>query len=252
MLDVYDRNSMIIQKDVLRLSEFYTGQGDMAACNLSNCIYVLNAGRRQVSSVARITKDEHQFGISVWIKNLRLPVCDVGTISVAANGNVIILSRQRSSMPVVVGIYDASGIVQHKIRLSPAICGVGIVSCVIQRADGNLVLNSYDNVHETKLLEIDTSGRMIREYQSSGNKEGVESFEDVYGRILVIFREGRRIELLDSEFNFLDSAVPRLDDGKRLFPQQLHYNRERHEMIGVCYDRDAGTSALVTFRFTEE
>ena len=224
--------------------------GDMVACSVSNCVYLLNADRRG-PSVIRITKDEHQFKTSLWIKNLRLPTSDMGPISASANGNLIILSRQRSPEPTVVGIYDANGFVQHKIRLSPAIYGFRYVSSVIQKSNGNLVLVSSNNVHETKLLEIDMSGRIIREYQSSFRGAGVKSFEDIYGRILVNYPDSR-IELLDSEFNLLDVAVPRLDDGEILSPYEMHYNSERHEMVGFRYDWNTKTSVLVTFRFTEE
>ena len=87
---VYDRNNMADVKDVIELPGI--SPVEIAGCSASNCVYVLNE-ESHCHSVLRITKEEeHQFNISPWISDLRLPI---SSISVSSNGNLVILSRER-------------------------------------------------------------------------------------------------------------------------------------------------------------
>src|SRR5688572_14708602 len=59
-IQVYDRNNMAVVKDVIALPENMRTE-DIAACNVSNCVYVglLDQNRElQCSSILRITRDE--------------------------------------------------------------------------------------------------------------------------------------------------------------------------------------------------
>src|SRR5688572_12557060 len=100
-LNVYDRNNMVEAKDVIPLPNRYLL--DMVACSVSNCVYILNLAT-DGPSIIRITKDDDQFKVSVWITNLRPPHHGLGPISVSANGSLIILSREESPESTVVGI----------------------------------------------------------------------------------------------------------------------------------------------------
>ena len=266
MINVYDRNNMAEVKDVIPLPRI--SPVDMAACSVSNCVYILDR-ERYCPSIFRIAKDEdHHFKMSPWIYDLRLKVSNRGPISVSANGNLIILSSQESSMfgsdwpmykPAYVGIYiyNANGSLQHKIMLSPDIYGFRFVNSVIQKSNGNLVLLSANDEYKAQLLEIDATGAIVRQYQSSLDGRGVVSFADIHGRILINdFRN--RIELLDHEFNLLEIAGPRLLEDHLYSPPQIHFNSERNEIVRVeMHKYDAVTrifqaTVLSIFRFTEE
>src|SRR5688572_27002008 len=54
MINVYDRNNMAEVKDVIPLSRMWPI--DMAACSVSNCVYILDRDR-YCPSIFRITKD---------------------------------------------------------------------------------------------------------------------------------------------------------------------------------------------------
>ena len=54
-----------------------------------------------------------------------------------------------------------------------------------------------------RLTEIDMTGRIIRQYESSLCEISSVKCADVHGRILICDRHNR-MELLDSEFNLLD------------------------------------------------
>ena len=160
------------------------------------------------------------------IKYHRLPI---STISVSANGSLIILSVQQGQDPNVVSIYDANGSLQHEIMLSSDIDAFRYKN-VIQKSNGNLVLAYVnDQNHKIKLLEIDMSGSVVRQYQSSFGEESFVNFADIYGRIMITEpHEG--MELLDSEFNLLGTYSLQQDEGKNLLLYDLHYDSERNEI----------------------
>ena len=141
--------------------------------------------------------------------------------------------------------------------LSPDIYGFRYVNSVIQKSNGNLVLLSANDEYEAQLLEIDTTGGIVRQYQSSLGGCSVVSFADIHGRILINdFRN--RIELLDPEFNPLEIAGPRLLEDDLYSLPQIHFNSERNEIVRVeMHKYDAVTqkfqaTVLSIFRFTEE
>ena len=85
--------------------------------------------------------------------------------------------------------------------------GSEYVDRVIQKSNGNLVLASINGDRcERVLTEIDTDGKIQRQYISSiGNRSSVNS-ADMYGRIMIHKPLTGEIELLDSELNPLDFA----------------------------------------------
>ena len=134
---VYDRNNMAQVKDVIQLPR--RNAKAIAACSVSNCLYVLYMDNPGITML-RITKDEeHQFNISPWISDHKLSDAN---ISVTANGSLIIASNLQRGRPVLVSIYNADGFLQRKIKLLPDINGFEYVDSVIQKSDGNLVVVS--------------------------------------------------------------------------------------------------------------
>src|SRR5688572_13896695 len=87
---VYDRNNMAAVKDTIALPGIRPA--DIAACNLTNCVYVLEQHRELLycSSIFRTTRDEeHQWNVQTWISDLSF---SVPYICVSAKGNLIIIS----------------------------------------------------------------------------------------------------------------------------------------------------------------
>src|SRR5688572_7033941 len=98
-------------KDVIPLKGILTMDIYIAACIVSNCVYVLGFGQNadcHCLSVLRITKDEeHQFRIiSPWISGLRL---SFSNLSVSATSKLILLSGQQGQNLPVLSIYNANG-----------------------------------------------------------------------------------------------------------------------------------------------
>ena len=94
---------------------------------------------------------------------------------------------------------------------------------------------------------------IIRQYQSSSLGAVSVCNAGMYGRMLLIDRFNR-IELLDSEFNFLDFTGPQLNESKYIYnPKTSHFNSERNELVAIVYDAaDYQNGRLTIFRFTEE
>ena len=82
------------------------------------------------------------------------------------------------------------------------------------------------------LTEIDTDGKIQRQYLSSFSPASSVNLADMYGRIVIATR-GQGIELLDSELNPLDFDRP-IPRPVLEFSTELHYNSERNEVMSVC------------------
>ena len=238
VVNVYDRNNMAEVKDIIALPEQLLPV-DIEGCNVSNCVYVLCL-KSINPSVLRITKDgEHQFNITPWISDVRP---GISTISVLPNGH---LSVPNGHDPVVVSIYDANG----SLMSSQDIYGLEFVDRVFHKSNGNLVVASlHGDNYKRALTEIDTDGKIQRQYISSLGAASSVSIADTYGRI-VITEQLTGIELLDAELNPLGFARRYL--GQSLNLDELHYNSERNEVMSVCC-ADFHSTFLTTFRFTEE
>ena len=121
----------------------------------------------------------------------------------------------------------------------------------IQKSNGNVVL-AYVNkeVPEIQLLEIDTCGNVLRQYQSSMREGSYVNSADAHGRIMITDQLGG-IELLDYEFNLL-GAHSLLQNGAQYYlPDELRYNSERNEIVCIRSDQ-AKVLTTCIFRFVEE
>lgn len=241
-ITVYDIKNMAEVKDVIPLPGIRPR--GLAACAVSNCVYLLNRKEFHLISVLCITKDaENKFTISPW-KNLWLPN---PTISVTVDGSLI-LSRQRWGNLAVISIYNASGSLQRQLKLS---WDISSFSDLIPKPNGNIVLISVNNEYRKKLTEVDMKGSILRQYKSSISEYKGVTQADVYGRILITDRLNR-IELLDSEFNLLDCAGPQPYKEKLISPYKLHYNSERNEIVSFIEGSADERSVLTIFHLTEE
>jgi len=256
---VFDRSDITYEKDTIVQPGIHPLE--IAGCSASNCVYVLCKGS-QYPSVQRITKQEdHQFNISPWISDMRLPMA---SISVSPISNLVILSRglfktqdiskQVRPNPAHVKVYDPTGSLQHEIMLTADIISVRYVFDAIEKFNGNILLASLDQSH-VLLTEIDTTGRMLRQYETAIYMYASfdVSFIDIHGRILLNDNQNT-MALLDSELNPLDFTID-----KQLGVQyvnnhkyQLHYDIERNEIVSVCEFSSPKTRVLTVFRFIEE
>lgn len=247
-INIHDRNNVAEVKDVIPLPGI--SPFDIAACAVSNCVYVLTE-ESKCHSVLRITKDEeHKFSISPWISDLRQS-CNLPKICVSANGSLLVLTQQDKPSPAVVSIYTAYGSLQHEIKLSYPTVNVRIAYGVIPKSNGNIVLASnLDYDLRMDLTELDTSGSAVRRYKSSFRWCSGIGFADIHERILIAC--GDRYELLDSEFNLLDFTDPRQPDNKSDYTTKLHYNGDRNEVSRMRLLLPNHTRTLTVFRFIEE
>src|SRR6218665_440242 len=254
VIKVYARDNMEEVKEVIRLPG--TDPRYMTGCNVSNCVYIsLRQGDCDDREVLRISKDaEHKFNISPWRNDNRRCIYKM---SVSDNGNVIILSPCESGC-YVIGVYNANGMLQHEVDLPPytKLC---MDIDVIQKSNGNLVLAYIDNDNfQLKLLEFDTSGSVVRQFQASCEPnypgECCVNFADSNDGMMVA-SSFEVIQLLDSEFNLL--GVYSLQPNQNKVPStiQSHYYRNRNEIM--CINSNQSTyknvSAILTiFQFTEK
>src|SRR6218665_2923522 len=156
-INVYDCNNMLDVKDVIPLVGIHPV--DMAACNVSNCLYVLRK-ETHCHSVLRIMRnEEQQFNVFPLITDLSLSLSDV-RLFVSVNGSILILSPQIIPNPSAVSVYDARGLLQREIMSHDKLGFTGIFS-VVENSNGNLVLATFciANGFVTELKEIDTIGR---------------------------------------------------------------------------------------------
>ena len=155
-------------------------------------------------------------------------------MSVTANGSLIIRSAQTGCPDVglhVVSKYNANGSLEQDIKLSPDTNAL-IFTNAIQKPNGNLVLACVSNEYEHKelgLLEIDTGGGVVRQYQSSMHIWNYVNSADVHGRIMIT-DQFRGIELLDSELIHLGTHSL-LENGPQYVLNDLCYNSERNEIV---------------------
>lgn len=236
---VYNSNNMAEGKYVVVPQSTFAV--DIAACNASNCVYVLGLSA-ECFSVLRITKDEdHQFSISPWLNGLSLPF---STISVSANGGLIILSGSEGQNPAGVSVYDPNGNLLHKMILWPGILGFRCRENIIQKPNGNLVLVTLNSESDTELMEINATGSIEHQCRSSLRVQSGVHFADISGRF-VITEQDNRIRLLDSELNLLDFTFPHLNGSL------LNFNSERNEIVSILSVGN-NHSVLTIFRFTED
>lgn len=257
VINVYSREDMEEVKEVIPLSGIVTEVQFMASCNVSNCVYVglcRKEGNRDYLAfeVSRIWKGvEHKFNVSPWINHSAYP-CRMMTVS--ANGSLTALSYYRDDYnDSVVCVYNADGSMQRRLWL-PKDTNVYAYSNVIQKSNGNVVVAYIcDSGYRQILLELDTSGNVVRQFQSSVEVVGdwFASLADNYDRMIVgDVRKG--FEMLDSEFNLLRVYSLQKGQGKQLSLVHLHYDCHRNEIVRIHCDKRTYTNVLTIFRLTEE
>jgi len=222
---------------------------DMTGCDASDRLYVLEADSElDCSSVYFIARDEDGvFYVETWISDIR---CLASSITASAEGGLIMMSKLGGLDCEAVSIFSPDGFLQHKVILSPDVDGFTYVRSAIQKANGNLVLESVSEQLKKLLTEINMDGNIERRYESSlSGISGVNS-ADPFGRILINDPDNG-IELIDSEFNRLEFTGPQPHKDDFCCFYRLRYDRERNEVIGIC----SGTSdytGLIIFRLSEE
>lgn len=243
---VYNRNDMAEVPVVIAMPGIRPI--DIAACNVSNCLYV--HGRNEEShedSILRITREEdNQFKIHTWISDLR---CVIFYMNVSTKGTLIVHSIRlpcKAVVEKVISIYSPYGFLQREVIWSPDYSSR--VRSVFERSNGNLVFHAVSNEYAIVLTEMDSDGVIRRKFESSLRGNGGVNFVDASGRIL-IYEPNNGIELLDSELNLLDFTAqqPQVNGSTS---SRLHYNSKRNEVIGIS--RGCNTSFLTIFRLSEE
>ena len=247
-INVFDRNNIEEVKEIIPLPR--SRPVSLAACSVSNCVYVLNRKVHKLNhvSVMRIARDGEQWVVSTLIGDLCMPK---SMLCVAENGSLI-LSRDQSKLCDAISMYDANGSLQQTVR-TPS--DTGKLWKIIPKSGGNLVLVSHNERSEIELTEIDLSGTVVRRYQSPCDVDLFPSEfvgrADQFGRVLIIIDGANRMELLDSEFNPIDVTCPQLDESQLTDLCELHYNSERNELVAVLFDQDYSNGVLTIFQLKE-
>ena len=258
VINVFDRNNIAEVRDVIPLPGMHPTT--IAACSISNCVYVCNVDLEEFSnsdSVLRITKTEKQlYTMSSWITDIQLKLRN---ISVSDHGSLITLSSYPglASVYSFVRIYAANGFLQHGVLLFHREVGLSSVDNVILKSNGNFIFVSdnsrslTDSPHQTKLVETDMFGVLIRRYQSQLGGEVSVYLADNYDRIIITSWHGT-YELLDSELNRL--AFTRLEplEGQLCISSKLHINTERNEIMRIYGSLFTSTRILSIFRLIYE
>lgn len=159
---VYNRNDLTKVKYVIALPG--TSPLDIAACNVSNCVYVLVDTKPTKEayhySILRITENKaHRFNSLPWIRALHLQ--DFACISVSDNGSLIV-----RSWPFMVCTYDAKGRLKSKVKSSPSSPRISCWYNPIYKSNGNFVLACYS---DEELTEFDDTES--KEFDDTESKE---------------------------------------------------------------------------------
>src|SRR6218665_283735 len=247
-ITVYDRSNMAEVKDVIPLPRLRAKI--VAACSVSNYLYVLSSKRHRCS-IVRVGKDgEHWSAVTPLISGIYL---EEPTLSVTDSGSLITSGQQTSNDLPVISVWDANGSMQREIRFSEDFSEViSFFWHILPKSNGNLVLAVADGPN--RLMEINLDGIVIRQYDFmflSLDYKCVTSYADRHGRIFNInyFKE---MELFDAEFNRIDFTGPELppESGGHYFsPEDMHYNCARNELVAIVCNQD-GKGVLVFFHFT--
>lgn len=247
-IKVYDRNSMAEVTDIWLPATHLMNV--LSFCSMSNCVYALLVDMEwECQSMLCITKDEgHKFHVSPWICDPELPDYSV---SISVNGSLIFHSIQDGQTHGTLSVYDTDGSLLNKIMLTKVdpCFGTSPFDSVIHKSNGKLMLIYGNDESQIELAEIDAEGNVERNYKSSLTACGRLNFADTFGRIFIT-DACNRVELLDSEFNLLDSTGPRLNVGQNTLCK-LHYYSERNEVVSIHFESSM-SSVLTIFRFKEE
>lgn len=112
-INVYDRNNMAAVKNVIPLPGLRPHS--IAACSLSNCLYILSRVRYNEYSTWRIARaDEHWSTAALVVSNMYLPQ---PTIRVTANGSLALKWRPCRNVTPLITCY-ANGSMQREVKLS--------------------------------------------------------------------------------------------------------------------------------------
>lgn len=245
---VYERNNVTVVKDIP-----LPGMNpiSIAACSVSNCIYILN-NEPDNCSVLRLTIIDKPFvsQTSPFISNLQRQFID---LCIEANGSLVMSRKaigEESSVTCVISVYRSDGELEYEIRFATR----ELVYKVIPKSNGNFVIVSANDNGEAQLTEINKNGGLVRQYQSSLRAFNRVCEADVFGRV-VILGSYDAIEILDCEFNptnFTGRLGP-LYDSRDLFCDTLHFHRDNNEIVMVSsHSHATSTHMLSTFHFVEE
>lgn len=234
-ITVYDRNNLSEVKDVIQLPGLYPVS--IAACSVSNSVYLLNRKMVDRYSLVRIEKDEeHPYAIKSFISDISVtnPI-----LSISPSGSII-LARRKVVAPSFVNIYSASGRLHHRVKFPR-----NIVCCldIFSQSNGNLLLVSSQN-NGTKLTELSLSGLVSSEVQTSVSASKCICKADSNESILIVDQDNK-MKLLNFEYDLLNFTGPMLG------ASHLHYNIDRHEVVAVLNDLQNKNGLLSIFTCRE-
>ena len=238
VIRVYDRWNMAEVKEVIPLPA-NAALEDIAACSVSNCVYLLFRPYFMFFKIGRVAIDDQgQFAISHETSDMEL---QGAAMAITASGSVIMSGWLESASLYVIRSYDAIFSLQHEIKCTWLSTMFRPIYAIIPKSSGNLVLSSFSDSAQCYLTEISANGTILRKYQSSSGPTGRNHCAGVGERTLMS-ESLVKMELLDSEFNLLDFTYSQL----ATVPKSLHYNHERNELITIA------NSVLTISKFIDE
>jgi len=237
---VYNRSQMAEVKEVIPLPDMKVGE--IAACSVSNCAYLLYCPIFLFFGIARVTKDDQGQSTITHMATNETELLQFSALSVTVDGILIMSGWLQTASLYVVRSFDANGSLQREIKCTWLSSTYFPIYGIIPKSSGHHVLVSFDDSGHSYLTEINADGTILSKYQSPSAPRDKNHCAGVGEELTLMSESLVKMELLDSEFNLLDFNYSQLFT----VPRSLHYNHERNELITIA------NSVLTISKFIDE
>lgn len=238
-VDIYERSQMFTVSKVIPLPQMIPEA--LAACGMSNCVYVLSH-EGESRSVYRLKMFEDHVYIEPFVNDLIIPE---SALNVSQGGRLLISSNESGGKPPTVRVFEADGSLEKQISFSRDVLEFTDVEGTLEKPNGNLVLVVVDQKQKRKIVEVDENGTLVRQFTSNMSVESGVNLADSYGRI-ILCGQGRQAILLDDEFNILELGGMPLVHGHNINPLKMAFNRDRREIVLVGDSVSAASKPIVS------
>lgn len=244
VIKLYKRNNPTYLNHVIPLPFEYPE--NIAGSGQENVLYVLVRviDRR---SVVRI--EIYANGLVLMtavVSNLTVPS---STLAVWADGSLQLVSNQENRKPLI-RIFSKDGSMTNEINIWPDVDNFSSINSVFQKRNGNLVVVARNN-KVAKLLEMESSGRIVRVSSVGLPTETKGMIADSHGRILLSELDSD-VSIYDSEFNPLELSGPRFPGPRYTLLRDAQADTRQNEvLVAGIINRALVDRVLVRLRLNE-
>ncbi len=211
-------------------------------CTIMNCFYL---GTEHVITrnvtVWRVCKDiEDKFTIVKWCILGSVGVCKA---SAGNDGCLLIYWRNIRLWEYVIRLFNANGMMTNSSTESIDE-GDWFFAQRMMMGNGH-ILNLYEQIiNETKLRECSVNGDFIREYRFDSLV--TTCIIDRHDRVIAFNLHGG-MECIDSEWNVLESSLPKMHTLNLIRLRSVHYDHSTHQIFCLV-DVGAEDVNLIIFK----